>query len=618
MSLISSIEFYFLNRLYGHTVALLENALESQPNNVLFRFWKSIARVFDGSLTEASRDLNRLRSDPSLSFSTLSALLYVNSQSFFTDDKTINELEEACDDAESEAKTPDLLNAARFYWLTNQSQKARDIILRVFKRSPDSVSADAYILRGWLEYHLALKSSGDKQRDRLKKAVKAFRHATKLEDLNSSARLGQAHCLLLAGSPLSSVLSPLSPLLNQQFSESLRVVYEFKLISHAVTNDWESVINVAESASRQGSLIATEAALVCLLGKTGNTFDIETFSKYVVHLCRLLIQKENLNVVLISDIFLAIHAIARSLEFSDKYSKFSSDVVSEVSHYICLFQKLIAQLVLWSTYLIECREFSSAADVVKVVLEKLNQQQLALIEMIDRGDDDFVSTEIELLLFRAHLLSIEVSIKSNELKKAREQSNLMEEILSTFSFESVDRSEYLSECNLLLKAKSSWLSLLLDGNLKRNNVIRVISEGIFGSVLPMLKNCKYHLLSSLLYKNLTFFIDVISAFLNILGPRSEYSSNSHSFAVRDFLNALISMFPKHPVLLTLHNRLTVILDPSQDTIINSTNEMDSIISLFEDPGPLYVQKALILANLLTYLRDQWITPNQMLFCSLKF
>ncbi|KAL0222933.1 hypothetical protein P9112_002323 [Eukaryota sp. TZLM1-RC] len=594
-SIMASIEFYFLNNLHGHALYLINEALERHGSDLTLRFWRSVCTAFLGLHTESIRDLQRLK-ESSLTFSVHCALIHIHNLSLFTDEHVLSELVDNCEDAEGNASSQDLLTAARFFWLSNDVIRSRDIIARLFKRTSEPCF-ESLALRGWLEYSLSLRiTEKTRKTERLKKGVKAFKASIKLDDSNPSSRIGHALCLAEAGA--SNPCSPLQSLINQS---DLTAIQECRLLISSKLRDWSTVLSIAESLSRGGSLMGTESAILCLLGKNGEPFSIDIVSQYTSHLVNVLLEKEVGNSTLYSNFALSILVLGKSLEVSNddvskqiithsnrllySLTKGDSAAVSSNVHVKLLLVKVKYKLLL--------EEFDAAKELIQLLNQKLSDQQLKNASTDDVSDD--MSFELELISIDCHLSSLESMIINNEIESAASQLSLIQDLIVTIDVESFNSIPFINGYWTILLAKLGYLKVVLGhltGSLSRSEVLSGLSESI-RLCLKYLDFSDCVGISSPVVQFLTFFFDLLSAFFNVYGPvrLSPVASHLPFELPISLMNCLLNLFPTHPVLLMFQSKITCITDPTDSSVAQSIKIIDNLTQSFEDSAQVHLIKA---------------------------
>ncbi|KAL0212734.1 hypothetical protein RCL1_006360 [Eukaryota sp. TZLM3-RCL] len=606
----ASIDFYVLNKLPGHVAALIEDSLERRGSDPVLLFWKAVSNVLLRSFNEATRELQRLKSS-SIPFSVNSVLLYIaQQQTLFSDESAIQDLESACEDTEGSASNSDLITCSRFFFLTNNITRAREIIARVFKRAGDTSPVDAFIMRGWLEYAVALSLTNDeeKKKERLKRAIKSFKQATKMDESLAAPRFGQAFSLLEAGS--STALSSLVPLLSQPQSD-LKSLQELRLMTMVRSRDWMSSLVLAEELSKNGSLIGTQIALFCLLGKNESDFDVEIFIQYTSHLTKLALSLEGKNLEFLSLIGLSIACIDSSLSFTfvdhrqKEAQKVSLFYFAEklINHVIKVDQSNLIVLFNRIKYLMVINELEQAIEYLNILLPKIFNQSIT-------NDDESDEILNEIFALEANLLLFECLIFSQNFEKAKIQLEMIENLITTSHV--FDQDDEIFEPNIqwrlnILKTKRVYLEILMSifQNFPPRHVILSNLTACLSKLTHLIAISTLTSITDHVILNLPFLLSLMSSILNHYGLIAFHNVIKLSLLSNliDFSTALSNLFPSHPVINCLQSRLIA----TNDDVIKSIKMIDRCINCFEDPAVFYLQKAFILASCLDF--NSLLFPN---------
>lgn len=183
-------EFYALvdifcqAQMWQHLHMACNEIIRQKGNDPAYRFWRAVAMTYQGSCTDAVRELEPLLVVPELGLAANAALIAAHKGTKVPDKDAIADLKEKAKATSKTSDEPALLAGARYFWHSDKGKLARQCVEKVLGKSKKNI--EALCIFGWINL-----TSGDDRSER--KAMQVFESVLKYtENKDISALLGRA------------------------------------------------------------------------------------------------------------------------------------------------------------------------------------------------------------------------------------------------------------------------------------------------------------------------------------------------------------------------------------------------------------------------------------------
>eukprot|EP00741_Cyanophora_paradoxa_P023819 tig00021623_g23008.t1 len=243
------VNFYAREGLYRHLQTVCSEVLKKRAGEPTLMFWRAYGMVMEGSVNEGIREYEQLLNRKEIALAVYAGLAHAHQNSRTVDREALRDMQSRMQAEERVAPEKALLQAATLLWHTKSFDKARDYA-NLAHQQAQGASAQALILRGWIDLTCGKQSYADRAMEYFDKALDASAPssspvgdapAPRKKELE--ALLGKAKCLELKGQ-----YAPALDVLTQ-------VVVSYGWFQPALTekakillamNNWEEALETAQ------------------------------------------------------------------------------------------------------------------------------------------------------------------------------------------------------------------------------------------------------------------------------------------------------------------------------------------------------------------------------------